>query len=123
MKKLIALLLVVVMVMSLAACGGQKKSTGNQDATKATVKPANEAEFAAAEAEIRYALGLLLDRNYITEQISQAGELPANTFVAAGMADSEGTFEQNSNGGKGYYSVAAEDYSKNVKEGLEILKK
>ena len=123
MKKLFALLLVVAMVLSMAACGGQKKSSGNQNATKATVKPTTEAEFAAAEAEIRYAMGLLLDRNYITEQISQAGELPANTFVAAGMADFEGTFEKNSNGGKGYYSVAAEDYSANVKEGLEILKK
>ena len=126
MKKLFAMLLVIALVLSLAACGGSSsKKTGapKQDATTATVKPTTEAEYAAAEAEIRYAIGLLLDRNYITEEISQAGELPANTFVAAGMADSEGTFEQNANGGEGYYSVDKADYEANIQEAIEILKK
>ena len=131
MKKLFAILLVVAMVASLAACGGATAPNSNNapadnGATQATVKPQTEAEFAAAEAEIRYAIGLMLDRNYIAENVSQAGELPASSFVADGMADvNGGNFAVNAGegNGAGYFSVAAEDYEKNVMEAIEILKK
>ena len=125
MKKLFAMLLVVVLVLSMVACG--PKTDNNQNgASKASVKPANEAEFAAAEAEIRYAIGLLLDRNYIVESVSQAGEKPAASFVADGMADLKGgNFAQNAGKGegKGYYSVNKEDFTANFNEAVTILKK
>ncbi|MBQ2786155.1 MAG: hypothetical protein IJF02_06600 [Oscillospiraceae bacterium] len=122
MKKLFALLLVVVMVLSLAACGPAQ--TTNQNASTATVKPTTPEEIEAANAEIRYALGLLLDRNYIVESVAQGGQTPANTFVADGMADSNGgNFALNSNGGKGYYSVDKADFQKNFDEAVTILKK
>ena len=128
MKKLFAILLAVAMLVSLAACGGQPANQGGAEtgASKATVKPQTEAEFAAAEAEIRYAIGLLLDRNYIVENVSQAGELPASSFVADGMADvNGGNFAVNAGegNGAGYFSVDAADYEKNVLEAIEILKK
>ena len=119
MKKLFALLLVVVMVLSMAACAGTKNDL---DST-ATVHPSTPEEKAAAEAEIRQAIGLLLDRNYIVDQISQAGEKPANTFVADGMADTNGNFALNANGGNGYYSIDTAKYEENVKAAIEILKK
>ena len=122
MKKLFAMLLVVALVVAMAA--GCSEKSNNPGDSKASVHPKTAEEIAAAEAEIRYAIGLLLDRNYIVEQISQAGEMPANTFVADGMADNGGTnFAANANGGKGYFSVEAGDYSANAKEGFEILKK
>jgi len=124
MKKLFAMLLAVVMVLSMAACAGSNTTTpaGSDDST-ASVKPTTVAEKAAAEAEIRNAISLLLDRNYIVDQISQAGEKPANTFVADGMADINGNFALNSNGGNGYFSVDKAKYEENVKAGLEVLKK
>ncbi len=130
MKRIFALLLAVVLVLGLAACGGKKAPTAQQagqsttGATTATVKPTTPEEIEAAKAEIRYAMGLLLDRNYIVEQISQAGEKPANSFVADGMADlNGGNFAANANGGNGYFSIAPEDYEANVKKGIEILQK
>ena len=123
MKKLFALLLAVVMVLGLVACGGKPATQGGTP-SKATVKPTNAEEIEAANAEIRYALGLLLDRNYIVESVSQAGEKPANTFVADGMADNKGgNFALNSNDGKGYYSVDKAKFQANYDEAMTILKK
>ncbi|MBQ9765966.1 MAG: peptide ABC transporter substrate-binding protein, partial [Lachnospiraceae bacterium] len=45
----------------------------------------------AAEAEIRNALSLVLDRNYIADEIGQAGQVPASSFVAMGMTDADGS--------------------------------
>jgi len=122
MKKLFALLLAVVMILSLAACG--KKPATQSGASTATVKPTTAEEIEAANAEIRYAMGLLLDRNYIVESIAQGGQTPANTFVADGMADNNGgNFALNSNDGKGYYSVDKDKFQANFDEALTILKK
>ncbi|MBR4016514.1 MAG: hypothetical protein IKK11_01725 [Oscillospiraceae bacterium] len=128
MKKLFALLLAVVMVLSLAACGGKKpapnQGENNNGATTATVKPTTPEEIEAANAEIRFALGLLLDRNYIVESVAQGGQTPANTFVADGMADTNGgNFALNSNGGKGYYSVDKAEFQANFDKAVTILKK
>ncbi|MBO4216984.1 MAG: peptide ABC transporter substrate-binding protein, partial [Clostridia bacterium] len=62
----------------------------------------------AAKAEIRKALSLILDRNYICEEIGQAGQVPASSFVAMGMTDADGSeFYKNagSNSFTGYYDV------------------
>ncbi len=118
MKKLFALLLALAMMLSLAACG--KKADD-------TAKDLDPAEKAAAEAEIRYAIGLLFDRNYIVEEISQAGELPASSFVAMGMTDADGSeFYKNAGSSSeyyGYYNVATEAFEANFEEAMEILSK
>ncbi len=128
MKKLIALVLAFVLVLGLVACGGAPATTtttapaGTEGTT--TAKPTTPEEIEAANAEIRYAMGLLLDRNYIVESVAQGGQTPANTFVADGMADfGGGNFALNSNGGEGYYSVDVAKFQANFDEALEILKK
>ena len=125
MKKLLALILAAVMVLSLAACGGN----GNTDTNKPT-DPAKEMtaeEKALAEAEIRSALGLLFERNYIVEQIVQGGQVPASSFVAMGMTDADGSeFYKNSGTSDeyaGYYNVAVEAYEANCQQAMEILSK
>lgn len=80
----------------------------------------------AANEEIRYALSLLLDRNYIVEEIGQAGQLPASSFVAMGITNADGSEFYESAGGNdyaGYFNTAEEAYAANCKEAVEILKK
>ena len=85
------------------------------------------AEKVAAEAEIRNAVGLLLDRNYICEEIGQAGQLPASSFVAMGLTDADGSqFYENAGTASdyvGYYNVAADAYQANWDSAIETLKK
>ena len=129
MKKLIAMLLALAMVLSLAACGGKTEAPAATEApaTEAAPVAMTEAEKAAAEAEIRYALGLLLDRNYIVEEICQAGQVPASSFVAMGMTDADGSeFYKNAGDNAdfdGYYNVSKEAFEDNYAKAYEILTK
>lgn len=86
------------------------------------------AEAEAANAEIRQALSLLLDRNYITAEVSQAGEVPATGFVPMGMTDFDGNeFYKNANSTEddfdGYYNVSEDAYFDNWEAAVETLKK
>jgi oligopeptide transport system substrate-binding protein len=78
------------------------------------------------KADIRKALGLMIDRNYVCEEIGQAGQVPAAGFVAMGLTEPDGKEFIEKNGpngdGKGYYSVAKEDYTKNCDEAVALLK-
>ena len=80
-----------------------------------------------AKSEIRSALGLLLDRNYIVNQISQGGELPASSFVAMGLTEPDGSqFYENAgdnDGFIGYYDVSEDAYTANFEQAMEVLKK
>ena len=119
MKKLIALLLALVMVLGLAACGGSNTTPTEPNANN------TEINVDEAEAEIRYALSLIFDRNYIVEEIGQAGQVPASSFVAMGMTDADGSeFYKNSGSSDaydGYYDVSKEAYEANFAEAYEIL--
>ena len=139
MKKLIALLLAAVMVLSMAACGSKTETPATTAAASdaATDAPADTGkvdtsnmtpeEKAAAEAEIRYAISLLYDRNYIVEEITQAGQVPASSFVAMGMTDADGSeFYKNAghnDGFNGYWNVAEDAYEDNFAKAIEILSK
>lgn len=85
------------------------------------------AEAEAAKAEIRKAIGLLLDRNYIVEEIGQAGQVPASSFVAMGMTNPDGSqFYETAGDSKdyvGYYDVSADAFENNFNKAVEILKK
>lgn len=86
-------------------------------------------EKEAAEVEIRQALALLIDRNYVVEEIGQAGQVPASSFVAMGLMEPDGSeFCENAgdfaaNGYYGYFNTAKEAFEANVANALETLKK
>ena len=85
------------------------------------------AEAEAAKAEIRNAITLLFDRNYIVEEIAQGGQVPASSFVAMGMTDADGSqFYKNAghnDGFDGYYDVSADAFEANCASAIETLKK
>ena len=83
-------------------------------------------EAEEAKAEIRSAIGLFFDRNHIVKNISQAGEVPASSFVAMGMTEPDGSeFYQNAgtNEFDGYYDVSEEAIEANFNAAVETLKK
>ena len=71
---------------------------------------------------IREAFSLAIDRNYIVENVSQAGEVPATAYVPSGVNDAEGPSGDDFRtvGGE-YYSVAEEDYEANCERARELL--
>ena len=87
------------------------------------------AEAEAARSEIRRAIGLLIDRNHIINEIVRGGQLPASSFVAMGITDAAGgEFYENANkesgnGYVGYYDVSPEALEGNRNQAIEILKK
>ena len=95
------------------------------------ILPANSTltgvEAEKARQEIRNAIALLYDRNYICEEIGQAGQVPASSFVAMGMTNPDGTqFYQtagHNNGYTGYYDVSTSAYEANCQKAVEILQK
>ena len=84
------------------------------------------ADKAAAENEVRNALALLIDRNYIVNDVAQGGQVPASSFVAMGLTDADGSqFYENAGGNSfpGYYDVSEDAYEANWGAALETLKK
>ncbi|MBW5389143.1 peptide ABC transporter substrate-binding protein [Brachyspira hampsonii] len=67
---------------------------------------------------VRRALSLAIDRNYIVENITKLGEIPAAAFIPYGLKDVNGDFREN---GGGYYSVKKEDYKANIEEAKKLL--
>ena len=85
------------------------------------------AEAENAKAEIRNAISLLFDRNYIVNDITQAGQVPASSFVAMGLTDADGSeFYENAghdSGFVGYYDVSEDALEGNFETAVETLKK
>lgn len=84
-------------------------------------------EITLANNDVRKALGLLLDRNYICEEIGQAGQEPASSFVSKGITNPDGsefykTAGHNA-GFNGYYDVAESAFASNCAAAVETLKK
>lgn len=52
--------------------------------------PLFEGKTVEQAAKMRQAFSLMMDRSYIADQIGQTGQIPADTFVPAGMADGNG---------------------------------
>ncbi len=82
-----------------------------------------------AQQEIRNAIALLFDRNYIVNDVAQGGQLPASSFVAMGMTDADGNeFYKNANKDAGnsyvgYYDVSESAFEGNVNAAVETLQK
>ena len=74
--------------------------------------------------DVRKAFSLAIDRNFIIEQVTQAGQVPAPAYVPNGIYDAKGTEgEEFRKVGGEYYSVKAEDYEKNCEEARKLLEK
>lgn len=74
------------------------------------------------DARVREAFSLVIDRNYIVENVTGTGEVPATGFVPAGIYDAEGsTGDDFRTVGGEYYSVAEEDYEANCEKARELL--
>ena len=71
---------------------------------------------------VRQAFSLVIDRNYIVENVSQSGEVPATGYVPSGEYDAEGANGDDFRtvGGE-YYSVSADDYQANCDKARELL--
>ena len=85
-------------------------------------------EAEEARAEIRNALALLYDRNYIVNDIAQGGQTPASSFVSSGLTDADGKSDFSENAGHndgfaGYYDVSEDALESNYTQAIEILKK
>ncbi len=80
-------------------------------------------------AALRKGIGRLIDRNYIIESVAQTGQVPATSFIPAGMLDGQGGVFKSNDGDftypveDGYYPVepSVEDAVALFKEaGLEV---
>ncbi|MBR2737603.1 MAG: peptide ABC transporter substrate-binding protein [Lachnospiraceae bacterium] len=98
--------------------------------TATDILPANSgltgAEAEHAREEIRNAISLLFDRNYIVEEIGQAGQVPASSFVALGLLDANGIDQFYENAGHndgfvGYYDTSEEAMQSNFDAAIETL--
>ena len=85
------------------------------------------AEAEAARSEIRKAISLLIDRNYIIDSIAQGGQIPASSFVAMGLTDADGSeFYKNTGFSAdfdGYFNTSADALEANFASAMETLKK
>ncbi|GHU96722.1 ABC transporter substrate-binding protein [Spirochaetia bacterium] len=73
------------------------------------------------DARVRKAFSLVIDRNYIVNQITRAGEKPADGFVPSGILDAAGDGSNFRAVGGSYYSIKPEDYEKNIAEAQQLL--
>ncbi len=84
-------------------------------------------DFTEAERmQLRQALSLLIDRQYICDAIAKSGQVPANSYVPDGITDADGTRFAAHNGpdgkGGGYFSAAADDHAANCKQAIKLLR-
>lgn len=83
------------------------------------------AEAEKAQQEIRKAISLMFDRQYIVDEIGKSEQVPASTFVAKSLTEPDGkSFASKAGKSKdfeGYYDVAAT--KDNYKKAIETLKK
>ena len=84
-------------------------------------------ELEMAQQEIRKAISLLIDRNFIVNDIVRGGQMPASSLVAMGMTDADGSeFYKNagnSDSYDGYYDVSPKAQKSNWEKAMEILTK
>ena len=73
---------------------------------------------------VRKAFSLAIDRNYIVEQVTQAGEIAADAWVPVSVVDAEGTSGDDFRTvGGSYWSVSKDDYEANCEEARDVYKR
>ena len=78
----------------------------------------------AQAACMREAFSILVDRDYICENVGQTGQVAANAYIPLGMADGNGGIFKTDATGEGYYDPYAinNDYEGTVAKAIELLK-
>ena len=73
---------------------------------------------------MRLAFSLLIDRDYICENVGQTGQVAANAYIPLGMADGAGGIFKTDAVNQGYYNPYAinEDYEGTVAQAITLLK-
>lgn len=90
MKKLTALLLVFIMVVSLTACGANKATDeGSTQTTAPGEAKVIEASELMKNVNARKAIAMAIEKSYITDIILGNGSIPADYFVPVGLASNE----------------------------------
>lgn len=75
-----------------------------------------------SDPRVRKAFNLVIDRNYIVENVTQTGEVPASGFVPAGIYDAAGAGSDDFRTvGGDYYDTSAEAYEANCEEARALL--
>ena len=70
---------------------------------------------------VREAFSLAIDRNYIVEQITRAGQVVAGGYVPSGIYDAGGPGTDFRAVGGDYYSMSKDDYAANTERARELL--
>lgn len=75
-----------------------------------------------SDPNIRKAFSLVIDRNYIVENVSQAGEVPADGYVPNGVNDAAGAGSDDFRTvGGSYYSISDEVMRLTAKRPVSFL--
>ncbi len=72
-----------------------------------------------SDARVRQALSLAIDREYVANTLMQGTYTPATNFVGPGVADWNGDFYDNANGGKPYIDVT--NHAANLEKAKQLL--
>ena len=116
----------VAMGAFVCGCSGSNAGGGGAVAASAVdVSTLDEAGRERAREAIRCAIRLLFDRTYVCDDIAQAGQIPANTFVPRGVYEPDGTefaFRAGEGDGKGYYDPSQEALESNFDEAVSTLR-
>ncbi|OEJ15143.1 peptide ABC transporter substrate-binding protein [Brachyspira hampsonii] len=78
----------------------------------------NNTNKVLSDVNVRKALSLVIDRNYIVENITRNGEKPAAAFVPYGIPGFFGDFREN---GGDYIDISKGSYEDNVKEAKRLM--
>ena len=78
----------------------------------------NTTNKALSDVNVRKALSLAIDRNYIVENITKCGERPAAALVPYGIQGFFGDFREN---GGDYIDVSGGSYKDNIKEAKKLM--
>ncbi|MCZ9955556.1 peptide ABC transporter substrate-binding protein [Brachyspira hyodysenteriae] len=78
----------------------------------------NTTNKALSDINVRKALSLAIDRNYIVENITKNGERPAAAFVPYGIPGFFGDFREN---GGDYIDIDQKNYENNIKEAKRLM--
>ena len=73
------------------------------------------------DVRVREAFSLVIDRNYIVENVTKTGQKPATAFVPSGISDAPGAKDDFRAVGGDYMDVSAEKYQESCERARQLL--